>query len=167
LFTGAPTITPSLLFVGQNCGSAADAIQFYTSVFHNSAVGEIHRYGPEQAPGHEGLVMYADFVIEHQRFTIGESSFEHAFAFNEAISFMVNCDTQAEIDYYWERLSAAPEAEQCGWLKDRYGLSWQIVPTAMNEMLRHGSPEQVARITQTFLPMKKLDLDALHRAFAA
>lgn len=164
---GTPTLTPSLLFVGENCGKAEEAIHFYTSIFHDSTVGQIFRYGPDQVPEHEGLIMYADFVLERQQFTIGESAFEHEFAFNEAISFMVNCDTQAEIDYYWERLSAVSEAEQCGWLKDRYGLSWQIVPTAMNEMLSNGSPEQIERVTQAFLPMKKLDLDALYRAFAA
>ncbi|GIK72515.1 MAG: VOC family protein [Chloroflexota bacterium] len=163
---GAPTLTPSLLFVGENCGRAEEAIHFYTSVFRDSSVGAVLRYGSDQTPGHEGLIMYADFLLERQRFIIGESSFEHDFAFNEAISFMVNCDTQEEIDYYWERLSAVPEAEQCGWLKDKYGLSWQIVPTAMGEMMRSGSPEQIARITQAFLPMKKLDLATLQSVYA-
>ncbi|MFN3979023.1 MAG: VOC family protein [Caldilinea sp.] len=162
---GAPTLTPSLLFVGENCGRAEDAIHFYTSVFRDSSVGATLRYGSGQTPDHEGLIMYADFVIERQRFIIGESSFKHDFAFNEAISFMVSCDTQEEIDYYWERLSALPDAEQCGWLKDKYGLSWQIVPTAMNEMMRSGSPEQIARVTEMFLPMKKLDLAAIQRAY--
>lgn len=162
---GAPTLTPSLLFVGENCGRAEDAIHFYTSVFRDSSVGATLRYGSDQTPDHEGLIMYADFVIERQRFIIGESSFKHDFAFNEAISFMVSCDTQEEIDYYWERLSALPDAEQCGWLKDKYGLSWQIVPTAMNEMMRSGSPEQIARVTEMFLPMKKLDLAAIQRAY--
>ena len=94
-----------------------------------------------------------------------DSAQEHKFAFNEAISFMVNCDTQAEIDYFWEKLSALPEAEQCGWLKDKFGLSWQIVPTAMNEMMGKGTKEQVARVTQAFLQMKKFDLAKLKRAY--
>ncbi|HRW10900.1 MAG TPA: VOC family protein, partial [Caldilineaceae bacterium] len=89
------------------------------------------------------------------------------FAFNEAISLIVKCDTQAEIDYYWEKLSAVPEAEQCGWCKDQFGVSWQIVPTAMGEMMATGSEEQIARVTQAFLPMKKFDIAALQRAFDA
>lgn len=163
---GKPTITPSLLFVGANCGKAEEAMGFYTSVFKDSTVGHVLRYGPDQAPDQEGTVMHADFVLEGQRFAIGESAWPHEFAFNEAISFIVNCNDQAEIDVYWERLSAVPEAEQCGWLKDRYGLSWQIVPTAMETMMGSGSPEQIARVTQAFLPMKKLDLAVLISAFS-
>jgi predicted 3-demethylubiquinone-9 3-methyltransferase (glyoxalase superfamily) len=89
----------------------------------------------------------------------------HDFGFNEAISFIVNCDTQEEIDYYWEKLSAVPEAEQCGWLKDKYGVSWQIVPTVMDEMMKTGSREQIDRLTQAFLPMKKLDIAKLRAAY--
>jgi predicted 3-demethylubiquinone-9 3-methyltransferase (glyoxalase superfamily) len=87
------------------------------------------------------------------------------FKFNEAVSFMVRCDTQEEIDYYWEKLSAVPEAEQCGWLKDKYGLSWQIVPTVMGEMMKKGTREQIDRLTQAFLPMKKMDIESLKRAY--
>lgn len=162
---GKPSITPSLLFVGANCGKAEEAIRFYTAIFPDSAVGHILRYGPDQPPEREGTVMYADFFLAGQRFAIGESALPHDFAFNEAISFIVHCEDQAEMDTYWERLSAVPEAEQCGWLKDRYGVSWQIVPVAMEAMLRHGAPEQIARVTQALLPMKKLDLAALQRAF--
>jgi predicted 3-demethylubiquinone-9 3-methyltransferase (glyoxalase superfamily) len=164
---GKPSITPSLLFVGANCGKAEEAIGFYTSVFRDSAVGHVLRHGPDQAPDQEGTVMHADFVLESQRFAVGDSAWPHEFAFNEAISFIVNCDSQAEIDAYWERLSAVPEAEQCGWLKDRYGLSWQIVPAVMEEMMLTGSPEQIARITRAFMPMKKLDLAVLRSAYDA
>ncbi len=94
-----------------------------------------------------------------------DSSGPHKFSFNEAISFVVNCDTQEEIDYYWEKLSAVPEAEQCGWLKDRYGVSWQIVPTAMKEMMTSGSKEKIARVTGAFLKMKKFNIDILKRAY--
>ena len=94
-----------------------------------------------------------------------DSAYEHNFAFNEAISFLVSCDTQAEIDRYWKALSAVPEAEQCGWLKDKYGLSWQIVPTLMNEMMSKGSGEQIARVTEAFLKMKKFDIESLKRAY--
>ncbi len=94
-----------------------------------------------------------------------DSAHDHDFGFNEAISLVVSCDTQEEIDAYWDRLSAVPEAEQCGWLKDRYGLSWQIVPSRMDAMLRTGTEEQVARVTAAFLEMKKFDLAALERAY--
>ena len=94
-----------------------------------------------------------------------DSSLPHDFSFNESISFVVNCDTQKEIDYYWEKLSAVPEAEQCGWLKDKYGVSWQIVPSAMNEMMTSGNKEKIARVTQAFLKMKKFDIKALKKAY--
>ncbi|HEX3583126.1 MAG TPA: VOC family protein, partial [Thermoanaerobaculia bacterium] len=89
----------------------------------------------------------------------------HKFRFNEAISLIVHCDDQQEIDYYWERLSADPKAEQCGWLKDRYGVSWQVTPRAMERMLGEGTPEQIDRVTKAFLPMKKFDLAKLEDAF--
>jgi len=94
-----------------------------------------------------------------------DSAHEHTFGFNEAISFIVHCDTQEEIDYYWKNLTAVPEAEQCGWLKDKYGFSWQIVPTAMDEMMTKGSKEQIARVTEAFLKMKKFDIESLKRAY--
>jgi predicted 3-demethylubiquinone-9 3-methyltransferase (glyoxalase superfamily) len=94
-----------------------------------------------------------------------DSAREHNFAFNEAISFMVNCKDQQEIDYYWGKLSADPKAEQCGWLKDKYGLSWQIVPTAMEEMLKDKDKKKVARVTEAFLKMKKFDIEELTRAY--
>lgn len=161
-----PVIVPSLLFVGGVAGRAEEAINFYLSVFkEGSRMGAMHRYGAGQAPEKEGTVMFADFRLLDQWFAAMDSAFPHPFAFNEAISFIVKCQDQAEIDYYWERLSAVPEAEQCGWLKDRFGLSWQVTPADMDEMMQSGSPEQIARVTQAFLPMKKFDLAALRRAF--
>jgi predicted 3-demethylubiquinone-9 3-methyltransferase (glyoxalase superfamily) len=94
-----------------------------------------------------------------------DSAHEHNFTFNEAVSFMVSCDTQKEIDYYWQKLSAVPEAEQCGWLKDKYGLSWQIVPTAMDEMMKDKDEKKMARVTEAFLKMKKFDLAELKKAY--
>ena len=108
--------------------------------------------------------MFTDFMLEGQWFAARDSAHAHNFKFNEAISLMVNCDTQEEIDYYWEKLSAVPKAEQCGCLKDKFGISWQIVPTAMDKMMRDGSPEQIARVTQAFLKMKKFDLTELRKA---
>lgn len=104
-------------------------------------------------------------VFGGQWFAVMDSAQQHDFAFNEAISFIVTCDTQREIDYYWDKLSAVPEAEQCGWLKDKYGLSWQIEPAAMGRMLREGTEEQIARVTQAFLPMKKFDIATIEAAY--
>lgn len=160
-----PFIVPSLLFVGKVSGKAEEAVLFYLSVFKNSRRGIVARYGKGQEPDKEGTVMFSDFMIENQWFAAMDSALMHDFGFNEAISFIVNCDTQEEIDYYWEKLSALPEAEQCGWLKDKFGVSWQIVPTVMDEMMKNGSREQIDRVTQAFLPMKKLDIAKLIKAY--
>jgi predicted 3-demethylubiquinone-9 3-methyltransferase (glyoxalase superfamily) len=160
-----PFLVPSLLFVGDVSGKAEEAFNFYLSIFRNSRLGTVARYGRGQEPDRDGTVMYSDFMIEDQWFAAMDSAYNHDFSFNEAISFMVNCSTQEEIDYFWERLSAVPEAEQCGWLKDRYGLSWQIVPAVMKEMMENGSREQIDRVTQALLPMKKLDIEKLKEAY--
>jgi predicted 3-demethylubiquinone-9 3-methyltransferase (glyoxalase superfamily) len=160
-----PLLVPSLMFVGDVAGKAEEAINFYLSVFKDSKMGALIRYGAGQEPDKEGTVMFADFMLEGQWFAATDSAREHNFAFSEAISFLVNCNTQEEIDYYWSKLSAVPESEQCGWLKDRYGLSWQISSAAMQEMLTKGTREQVNRVTQAFLPMKKLDIKKLEEAF--
>ncbi len=161
-----PEIIPSLLFVGDRYHKAEEAMSFYLSVFKDSKKGNIAYYGPGQEPNKEGAVMFSDFKLLDMWFAAMDSGLEHHFTFSEAVSFIVRCDTQEEIDYYWEKLSAVPEAEQCGWLKDKYGVSWQIVPASMDEMMQKGTPEQVARVTQAFLPMKKFDLAKLQQAFA-
>jgi predicted 3-demethylubiquinone-9 3-methyltransferase (glyoxalase superfamily) len=158
-------ITPSLMFVGEVCGKAEEAIKFYTSVFRHSEIGPILRYGKGEEPDEEGTIKHAAFMLEGQGFAAMDSAHGHEFAFNEAISLIVDCDTQADIDHYWHNLSAVPEAEQCGWLKDRYGVSWQVVPSSMEEMMRNGSKEQIARVTEAFLKMKKFDIAELERAF--
>jgi predicted 3-demethylubiquinone-9 3-methyltransferase (glyoxalase superfamily) len=158
-------ITPTLLFVGEVCGKAEEAMNFYASIFPKGNVGEIARHGARMAPEKEGTVMHGSFFLAGQEFFAMDSAHEHKFKFNEAISFMVYCDDQAEIDRYWEKLSAVPEAEQCGWLKDKFGLSWQIVSTAMGEMLQKGTPEQIDRVTQAFLPMKKIIIADLEKAY--
>jgi predicted 3-demethylubiquinone-9 3-methyltransferase (glyoxalase superfamily) len=161
-----PPIIPSLLFVGDVCGKAEEASDFYLSIFEEARRGSIARYPQGMEPEKEGTVMFTDFTLAGQWFTAMDSAQRHEFAFNEAISLMVHCDTQEEIDYFWEKLSAVPEAEQCGWLKDKYGVSWQIVPKAMEEMMSKGTREQIDRVTQAFLPMKKLDIAALEEAYA-
>jgi predicted 3-demethylubiquinone-9 3-methyltransferase (glyoxalase superfamily) len=109
--------------------------------------------------------MFADFMLEKQWFAANDSAHKHNFDFNEAVSLMVNCHTQKEIDYYWKKLSAVPEAEQCGWLKDKYGVSWQIVPDTMEDMLADKDSRRVAFVTQAFLKMKKIDMAELENAY--
>ncbi len=160
-----PFITPSLMFTGKNAGHAEEAIDFYCAVFTGSRRGTTARYPKGMEPDKEGTLMFADFSLPGTWLAAMDSAHEHAFTFNEAISFLIPCETQAEIDYYWEKLSAVPEAEQCGWLKDKFGLSWQIWPTAIGEMMKNGTPEQMDRLTQAFLPMKKYDIATLQKAY--
>jgi predicted 3-demethylubiquinone-9 3-methyltransferase (glyoxalase superfamily) len=115
-------------------------------------------------PNKEGTVMHGVVTLAGQDFFAMDSAKEHNFKFNEAISFIVNCEDQKEIDYYWDKLSAVPEAEQCGWLKDKFGVSWQIVPTAMNKMMAGGDKARMDRVTKAFLKMKKFDIAELERA---
>ena len=138
---------------------AKEAAQFYTSIFPNSKIKNITTI-------HDTPSGSADIVtieLLGQEFTLISAG--PFFKFNEAISFMVHCDTQDEIDYYWEKLSADPKAEQCGWLKDKYGLSWQIVPTMMAQMMKDKDPKKIARVTQAFLKMKKFDIAKLKQAY--
>lgn len=160
-----PDIVPSLMFTEDVCGKAEEAMKFYASVFKDSREGLVARYGPDQAPDTEGTVMFEDFALGGQWFAAMDSARMHDFSFNEAVSLVVNCATQDEIDYFWEELSAAPQSEQCGWLKDKYGLSWQIVPSKLGELMG-STPEQRGRVTQASLKMKKLDIAALERAYA-
>ena len=160
----ARKITPVLMFTEKQSGKAEEAITFYTTVFDNSRVGPILRYGAGEDPDREGTVKYAAFTLEGEEFAAMDSARAHGFGFNEAISFMVHCDTQKEIDYYWDKLSADPRAEQCGWLKDKYGLSWQVVPNEMDEMLATNDQAKIDRVTAAFLKMKKFDLATLREA---
>lgn len=138
----------------------------YTSVFENAKTPFLVRYGKGEEPDQAGTIKYGAFTLQGMEFGAMDSAHTHSFAFTEAISFVIPCETQAEIDYYWEKLSAEPQAEQCGRLKDQFGLSWQVWPTAVGEMMQHGTPEQMERVTQAFLPMKKYDLATLQRAYA-
>ncbi|TSC84276.1 MAG: 3-demethylubiquinone-9 3-methyltransferase [Parcubacteria group bacterium Gr01-1014_13] len=158
-------LTPTLMFVGENAGKAEEAMTFYASIFPDSKVGGIARYPAGMDPEKEGTVMHGAVVLAGQEFFAMDSAREHKFAFNEAISFIVNCDTQEEIDYFWEKLSAVPESEQCGWLKDKYGFSWQIVPNIMDEMMKDNDEEKLARVTEAFLKMKKFDIAKLKEAY--
>lgn len=158
-------ITPTLMFVGKVAGKAEEAINFYVSVFHKATLGDIMRYGKGEEPDTEGTIKHASFTLEGQEFAGMDSARQHDFAFNEAISLMVHCETQEEIDYYWEKLSADPNAEQCGWLKDKYGLSWQVVPNIMDDMMKDKDKKKIARVTEAFLKMKKFDIETLRKAY--
>jgi predicted 3-demethylubiquinone-9 3-methyltransferase (glyoxalase superfamily) len=160
-----PPIIPSIMFIGDNAGKAEEATDFYISVFKDSKRGTMALYPDGMLPEKVGTVMFTDFMLEGQWFAAMDSAQKHEFAFSEAISFMIECDNQAEIDYYWVKLSAVPESEQCGWLKDRYGLSWQVTPKDMNRMVGEGSREQIDRLTKSFLQMKKFDLAKLKDAY--
>ena len=158
-------IVPTLMFAADVAGKAEEAIRFYISVFDDAAIGDILRHGEQDAPNRPGTVKHVSFTLEGLHFAAMDSAREGSSTFNEAISFVVRCRTQEEIDRYWGRLSARPEAEQCGWLKDRYGLSWQIVPAVMDEMMKTKDPKRLARVTQAFLRMKKFDIAALQKAY--
>ena len=160
-----PIIMPSLLFVRDAYGKAEESIKFYRSVFKDSKTGAMMHYGPGQAPSKEGTVMFADFKLLDTWFAAMDGAGEHNFSFNEAVSFIVYCNDQKEIDYYSGKLSAVPGSEQCGWVKDKFGLSWQIVPVGLHEMLINGTREQVDRVTKAFLPMKKLVIADLEKAW--
>lgn len=168
IYAGAQPITqaivPVLMFTNEGAGQAKPAIEFYTSVFHNSKIHFTSPYGSEVPSENPEHIKYGHFTIEGQEFGAMDSARQHDFNFNEAISFVVHCKDQAEIDYYWEKLSAVPEAEQCGWLKDQYGVSWQIVPKLMDELMQTNDAAQLERVTKAFLQMKKFNLAELQRA---
>lgn len=158
-------LIPTLMFVGENYGKAVGAINFYTEIFEDSQKDEITYYEEGEGPDDTDKIKHAEFVLNGKRFAIMESGYDHQFQFNEAISFIVSCETQERIDYYWEKMSAVPVAEQCGWLKDKFGVSWQIVPADMDEMLKNSDDLTKEKITQAFLKMKKFDLAKLRKVY--
>src|SRR5919198_642702 len=156
-------ITPCLWF-DKDC---EEAMNYYVSVFPDAKIVRIKYYpeGVTEGPmaGMGGKVLTGNFELAGQRFTALDGG--PIFKFNEAVSFMVDCKDQAEVDHFWEKLSAVPESEQCGWCKDKFGVSWQIVPTVFGEMMLDEDPEKVARVTEAFLQMKKLDIAKLQAAY--
>lgn len=163
-----PFIIPSVLFTGDVCGKAEEALNFYVSVFKEkgeSRVGMTAHYPAGMEPDKEGSLMFGDFMLDDQWFAAMDSAHAHHFKFNEAFSLMVMCDDQAEIDYFWEKMSAVPESEQCGWIKDAYGVSWQIAPRGMAEMLNSPDKEKANRAMNAMMQMKKIDIAKLHAAF--
>jgi predicted 3-demethylubiquinone-9 3-methyltransferase (glyoxalase superfamily) len=154
-----PTITPCLWFDTEG----EDAARFYTSLFPNSKIVDIARYG-SAGPRPEGMVMVVSFELDGQKFLALNGGPE--FTFNEAVSFEVSCETQEEVDAYWSKLSEGGEEGPCGWLKDRYGVSWQIVPTRLNELIADPDREKSQRVMRAMLSMKKIEIDELERAAA-
>jgi predicted 3-demethylubiquinone-9 3-methyltransferase (glyoxalase superfamily) len=153
--------TPTLMFTGEQHGNADKAVQFYTSVFDNSSIVGILRYGKDDEDV-EGTIKHAQFILDGTVFMAMDSSLSHEFSFNEAISFVVNCNTQEEIDYYWNTLSEGGSEGQCGWLKDRFGVSWQVVPAMLGELMN--TPGKSERVLQAFMKMKKFDIATLQNA---
>src|SRR5882672_12013954 len=155
-------ITPFLWFDNQ----AEEAVKFYTTIFKNSKIGKIARYDKagEKASGRpNGSVMVVEFQLKGQKF-VALNGGPH-FKFTEAVSFVVNCESQEEVDKFWEKLSEGGEEGQCGWLKDKYGLSWQVVPTVLTEMLKDKDPAKAKRVMEAMLQMKKLDIKTLKQAY--
>ena len=157
----APQKITTFLWFNDN---AEEAARFYVSVFKNSRIVNTTHYG-ESGPGPKGTVMTIDFELDGQRFAGLNGGPQ--FKFTEAISLVVNCDTQEEIDYYWEKLSEGGQKVECGWVKDKYGLSWQIVPSNLIELFGDNDSERSNRVLQAVMKMKKLDIETLKRLFAA
>jgi predicted 3-demethylubiquinone-9 3-methyltransferase (glyoxalase superfamily) len=155
---------PSLLFVGDQAGNAEGAVHFYTGLFDDAEILAVMRYGADQPPDKEGTVTFADFTLANQKFAAMDSANEHNFTFNEAVSLLVECEDQAEVDGFWDELSVVPEAEACGWLKDKYGVSWQIIPKQLGELLNNPDPEKSQRVMKAMLQMKKIDVAGLYAA---
>jgi predicted 3-demethylubiquinone-9 3-methyltransferase (glyoxalase superfamily) len=152
-------ITPFLWFDGK----AEEAMNFYVSIFKNSKVGSVTRYG-EAGPGPKGTVMSATFQLDGQDFFALNGGPQ--FSFTPAISLFVNCETQQEVDELWEKLSKGGKKERCGWLKDKYGLSWQVVPSVLGKMLRDKDPEKSKRVMKAMMQMDKIDMSGLQKAYA-
>src|SRR5690625_1007496 len=155
-----PFITPNLMFAGSNTNHAEEALNFYLSVFKEGKQGNLAPYPVPTGPAKKGSLMYGDFQIKNTWLAVMDCGVEQDLDFNEGVSIMVHCDTQEEIDYYWKRLSAVPEAEQCGWLKDKYGVSWQIVPN-LEEII---AINRSKKAMQAMMQMKKLDIRTLKKA---
>lgn len=154
----------SMLFAAESCGKTKEAMNFYQSVFPKAHKNFVNYYAPDEASDPRARINYAEFNIDDLQLVMMDHSMGGEELFNEAFSLMITCEDQAEIDRYWDLLSHVPEAEQCGWVKDPFGVSWQIVPLQMEALMRHGSPEEIGRVTEAFLKMKKIDIEALERA---
>lgn len=157
-------IQVSLLFSKDSNGKAGEALHYYMEVFKDAEIVAMVVYEEGEADSPKAKIKYTSFKLLGMEFSAMDNGYDADFTFNEAFSLIVNCKDQAEIDYYWEKLSAVPGAEQCGWLKDKYGVSWQIVPENMGELLSSGTKDEIKRVTEAFLKMKKFDIALLEKA---
>ena len=161
---GTRKITPFLMFVGKQHGKTEEAIRFYVSLLGSSRIEQVKRHGADQGEP-EGTVMHARFSLGGQEFMAMDSNREHDFTFTPAISFSINCDTQKEIDELWEKFSEGGEKLPCGWVQDRYGVSWQIVPSMLGDMVSDKDPARSSRVMDALMKMGKLDIKALKKAY--
>jgi predicted 3-demethylubiquinone-9 3-methyltransferase (glyoxalase superfamily) len=157
-------IRSSLLFAGDVCGRAKEALEYYSDLFSDAKTGFVNYYMPSKDIDERAQINYSELNIGETQLILMDHGAGGDFTFNEAFSFMIPCDNQEEIDYYWDKLSKVSEAEQCGWVKDQFGVSWQIVPSNMNDIMMNGTEEEVKRVTEAFLKMKKFDLAELEKA---
>jgi predicted 3-demethylubiquinone-9 3-methyltransferase (glyoxalase superfamily) len=160
----ATSVIPCLMFVGEQHGKAEEAINFYTRLFEDSGVDLLKHYD-EQDSQPAGTLQFGHFHLAGQPFMALDSQEAHAFSFSEAFSFFVDCETQEEVDRLWSALSAHPQAEQCGWLKDKYGISWQIIPRALAQLMNGPDAEKTQRVMSAMLSMKKINIQALQAAY--
>ena len=158
-------ITPSLMLTDKQYGRADEAIAHYSSIFKNVKVDGILRYGANELPDQEGKVKHAQFALNDQKFMIMESAAPHNFTFTEGISLTIHCETQKEIDYYWEKLTESGAESMCGWLKDKFGVSWQIIPTVLNKIM--SDPAKAGKAAQAFMSMRKLNIEQIVQASIA
>lgn len=154
----------NLLFSKDSNGKAEEALKYYVEVFKDAEIETLVPYDEGEADSAKAKIKFASFKLFGMEFSAMDNAYDADFNFNEAFSLIVNCKDQKEIDYFWENLSAVPEAEQCGWLKDKFGVSWQIVPENMGELLSSGTKDEIKRVTEAFLKMKKFDLALLEKA---
>lgn len=155
-------ITPCLLLTGKQYGRADEAITHYSAIFKDPKVEGIRRYAAGESPDQEGHVKHAQIVLNGQRFMLRESATEHDFTFSEGVSLTIHCETQEEIDYYWEKLTESGQESMCGWLKDKFGVSWQITPTILNKIM--SDPSKAGKAAQAFMSMRKLNIEQIVQA---
>jgi predicted 3-demethylubiquinone-9 3-methyltransferase (glyoxalase superfamily) len=155
-------ITPCLLFTGDQYGRAEEAIDHYSAVFREVKIDGILRYGPTEAPDQEGKIKHAQFSLNDYKMMIMESAHGHKFGFSEGVSLTINCDTQEAIDHYWYKLTEGGAESMCGWLKDRFGVSWQVVPTLLGKIM--SDPNKAGKAAKAFMSMRKLDIEQIVQA---
>ena len=162
----AKKVTPALMFSNDVCGRAEEAATFYTNVFHDAKINYLQKYEPGESGNEKAVVKHTGLTLENVNIALMDNGTTPAsFTFAQAVSFVVTCENQAEIDYYWEKLTEGGKEIQCGWLNDKFGFPWQIVPSAIGRMMSSGTPEQIRRVTTAFMKMKKFDITTLEQVF--